>query len=186
MQYLLRIVLAIVLLVTSVQAQAPRHWQRSIKVEPRSTADPREVQLAGVGQRDILLGDLYVKNELPESDSPGSVMIIEGHQKRDGTFWPTAELQVQKGSAEWIRIGSSGTEQPFSHLRIYSGTMATGLRINLGPFKPYLNDFKFGRILFKSGYEVLIKLDDLKPPSDEKINKNQERESSLGCRLCDT
>ncbi len=169
MRYLLHISLIVVLFTGLTQAETPEYWGQSIIVE-RSTDDPREVDLSDVNQERVLIGDLTVKNKSPaEKGTRGSVMVIEGSQHSDGTFWPTAELQVQKEKGgEWIKVGLSGNERPTSQLQIYTGTMVYGLRINLDPFKAHLGKFRFGRIVLTSGDEALFLLDDLKPPSHEK------------------
>lgn len=169
MRYLIGTSLALVLLVGLTLAQAQRYWSRSIMNDRVSTGHPHEVELGEVYQRDILIGGLDVKNQLPESNGRGSVMIIEGHQKSDGTFWPTAELQVQKEqNSEWVKIGSSGTERPSGQALVHNGMSVSGLQVNLEPFKGYLGKFRFGRILLKSGDEAVFLLDDLRPPTSEK------------------
>jgi hypothetical protein len=169
MRYLLRAFFIVLMLVTLIRAETPEYWGRSIIIERNSSDDIHEVDLGEVDQRDILIGTLTVKNKsVDEVGTRASVMAIEGHQNPDGTFWPTAELQVQKEKgAEWTRVGTSGNESPLSQLKVYTGTTVFGLRINLNGFKAHLGTSKFGRILLKSGSEAIFSLDDLKPPSKE-------------------
>ena len=166
MRYLLHICFVALFFFGLMPAQTPQYWGRSIINERTSTDATREIDLTDVAQRDILIGGLAVKNKSPEElKSRGSVIVIEGHQNDDGTFWPTAELQAQKEKGDqWTTVGVSGNGPPITQLKIYTGTIVDGLRINLDPFKPLLGKFRFGRIVLKSGDEAEFLLDDLTPP----------------------
>lgn len=172
MRFLRLTFLISVILIDFALGQTPEYWQRSIMNERIPTDDPHEVDLAEVVQRDILFGSLIVKNKSSEKGTArGPIMSIEGHQGADGTFWPAAELQVQKEKGgEWTKIGSSGNETPLSEVKVYTGTTLWGLRINLDPFKVHLRKFKLGRIVLKSGDQAEFLLDDLKPPDIKKAN----------------
>jgi hypothetical protein len=159
--------LIFVILIGFALGEPPEYWQRSIMSERISTDDPYEVDLTEIVQREVLFGSLIVKNKSSEERTAhGSVMVIEGHESADGTFWPAVELQVQKEKGgEWIKIGSSGNEVPLSEAKVYTGTTLWGLRINLDRFKAHLGQFKLGRIVLKSGSRAEFSLDDLKPPN---------------------
>jgi hypothetical protein len=155
--------------VAVARTETPRYWSQTIVVERASTDAPHEVDLVHVDQKDSLVGGLNVTNRSSEPGASGTVMVIDGHENADGTFWPSAELYVQKDkNNEWIKVGTSGDENPIKELRIYSNTSVIGLRVNLDPFKTHLGKFKFGRIVLKSGDEAVFILDDLKPPRTEK------------------
>lgn len=128
---------------------------------------PIRLQLSMV-EGDPLIGAFSADTLPPDIAKIVSPFIIEGHRRKDGTFWPDVELQVKaKPDGAWRRIATSLDDGVPANVTIFAGMLVGGLRIDLEPFRSYIAKGQFGRVRFKSGEEVKVSFDYLTDPSKE-------------------
>lgn len=167
------VVLFAVIASTCALAQtSPERWGVAIQGDGERGSRPVHLQLALV-EGEPLIGTFTV-DTLPPEESMKKIppFVIEGHERGDGTFWPNVELQVKLPDGEWLKIASSLDDAVPAKVTVYSGMAIHGLLVNLEPFKNYVSQCKFGRVVLKSGEEAIVNLSHLTDRSKERKESN--------------
>lgn len=160
--------IAAIVIAISVESSA-QEWTRGIHSE-RSRGDvERLLELATVSQTETrLVGEFsFTTTAVTKGETPRPPLIIKGREERDGSFWPSAALQVKsEPSGEWKSVASSITDEPASAtITVYTRMGIFGLHVNFDPLKPYIKKARYGKLILKSGFEAEFRLDYLLPPT---------------------
>lgn len=117
---------------------------------------------------DPLIGAFSADTLPPDLAKIVSPFIIEGHRRKDGTFWPDVELQVKtEPNGVWRKIATSLNDGVPANVTIFTGMLVAGLRVDLEPFRSHFAKGQFGRVLFKSGEAITVDFKYLIDPSKE-------------------
>lgn len=148
--------------VQCVNAQtAPKQWATAIFNDGGDGDAPHLLQLERVSEGDPLIGKFALQKLEYQKRKADSPFVIEGRQGQDGTFWPNAQLEVQtKPDGKWLKVASSLDATVTARLDVYYGMVASGLYVDLQPFKAYIGKCSHGRIVLKSGEDTVISFKD--------------------------
>ena len=165
---LVRVVFFALLVTSSITAETnPEQWGVAISGTGERGDAPLRLQLTMV-EGDPLIGGVSADTLSPDIAKIVSPFVIEGHRRKDGTFWPEVELQIQtKPDGAWRKIATSLDDGVPANVMIFTGMLVDGLRIDLEPFRSHLAKGELGRVLFKSGDAVTVDFKYLIDPSKE-------------------
>lgn len=130
-----------------------------------ATADERRLELLSASRdHDQLSGD-YTFTNISEKTPLAPTVSIRGIQLPDGSFWPTAMLEVGDGpKGPWRRVGTSTKVGPEVTLTVPATLMVAGLKVDFAAFKPYLAGGGWGRVTLTSGESAITDLKFLRGP----------------------
>jgi hypothetical protein len=74
-----------------------------------------------------------------------------------------------KQAGAWRKIATSLGKGVPAKVTVFAGMIVNGFRIDLEPFRKHIAKGQYGRVLFKSGEEVLVGFDYLIEPSDDRL-----------------
>jgi hypothetical protein len=97
-------------------------------------------------------------------EAQGKTVSLEGTRSLDGDFWPRVTFHVGNSTSEWKKIGESQNKGTPTSLQIASGK-ADIVRIALTDYRPLIDKFKYGKILFSDGEFTVFYLELLDPKS---------------------
>jgi hypothetical protein len=110
----------------------------------------------------ISLGGRLMAEFIYDGGSNG--IFLEGTRTLDGDFWPTVSIEVGKSLDEWQKIGTSYGNGTVATLPIPSET-AQPIRVDLTECKPFIGDYKYGKLIFSNGTSAVFYLGILDPKS---------------------
>lgn len=95
-------------------------------------------------------------------DGGSNGTILEGFQNLDGDFWPEVSIEVGRSIDDWQKIGTSKGNGAVATLQIPSET-ARPIRVNLTECKRFIDDYKYGKLIFSNGTSTVFYLEILNP-----------------------
>ncbi len=101
------------------------------------------------------IGDFVYSNRTKET------VRLSGFKTLDGDFWPKSVLQAGNANDEWKTIGQSSDNGTASTLEIASGK-SENIRVFLSEYRPSLDRYRFGKIVFSNGAAGIFTLKSLK------------------------
>jgi len=91
-------------------------------------------------------------------------ILLHGTRTPDNEFWPLVQSQVGNAeNGEWTTITSADNHQSVATLQIESN-QTVRLMVAMNSVAPFVDKFRFGRILLENGEAALFELKDLLPP----------------------
>ncbi len=151
------------LLVQCITAQtAPENWAIALNYDAGDGNVAHLLKLEMVSEGNPVIGKFALQKLEYTKQTADSPLVIEGHQGQDGTFWPNVQLEVTTDpDGGWLKVASSLDATVSARLDVYHGMVASGLYVDLQPFKAYLGRYSHGRVVLKSGENSVISLKDL-------------------------
>ena len=116
----------------------------------------------GVPTDVISLGGSLMAEFIYDGGSNGA--ILEGSQTLDGDFWPGVSIEVGRSLDHWRKIGTSKGNGAVATVQIPSET-AKPIRVNLTECKHFIDDYKYGKLIFSNGTSTVFYLEILDPKS---------------------
>lgn len=111
------------------------------------------IAVTSVGGR--VIGDFVFNNR------SGSAAILQGGKTLDGDFWPKVTFQIANSDGHWKDLGTSRHSGQSTTLQISSGR-AERVRVILTDYKPVMDKFKYGRVVFSNGQAGIFSINNLK------------------------
>lgn len=118
----------------------------------------------GIFERDgeLLVAEAAYTNFV-EKGGPPKKTEIRGHRLPDGSFWPTAALQVSdEPDGPWRTLGHS-SRRGVARSMIVHRDRTLRVHFDLSPFLPMLGTRQFGRVVISTGEYAMIAFSFIKP-----------------------
>lgn len=97
---------------------------------------------------------------------------LHGKMGSDGLFQPIAKYEVAIGPNKWRTLGQSSKTSDSTAIRIDSVASHAMLEIDMDPFRPMIDKYRWGRIVLENGESTTFSLDDLLPTGDNPNDKD--------------
>jgi hypothetical protein len=142
-----------------------KNWSRDVVESATSQNIPLMPFYVGVitsvdGRLSALCGYHYVK--------PTKIVALRGRRDSDGNLWPVVSCDVATtGKTTWRTISKSHVPVDSKVVNISSDNQAQ-LYVDMESFRPFIGDFRWGRVVLESGDTAIFALEDLLPPGDRR------------------
>jgi hypothetical protein len=153
-------------LACSAQRGSPPIWARGLQFEAANSAGRAHgLSLYYVDQGKVhLTGTWWYENGAVAKETPPRV-VIEGRRTPDGVFWPDITLQVKNElTGKWQILAKPPSHGRRATIIIEPNNRNFDLMVNLDVLKPLIGNYKFGRIVLKTGEAAVFELKYLLPP----------------------
>lgn len=111
----------------------------------------------------------YVKGRTP--------IVLQGKRDSGGNFWPAVSCDVAtEGKTRWREISGLNPPADSEIVSIGSDNTKALLHVGMEPFRPYIEAFRWGRVVLKNGDVAVFALEDLLPPADRRVDGGDFKE----------
>lgn len=144
-------------------------WVDSVQVEyPDSTNIPAVV-LYGVEASGRSLTGKIAYNNRSVGNRSSEKITLTGKRSGEDKFWPRAQLLVADDiNGGWERIGKTPLLWYWSHFSMRPNTYYDQFRVDLGPFRTFVDKYNWGKIVLENGEAATFSLQQLLPPEQRK------------------
>jgi hypothetical protein len=158
--------LAVLALPLSAAPHDVLNWSRGVDFQsnvPGQKAMP--FYLLSVGE---LAGHLFgTCIYLNQKEGPSQDRVTLEVQTDGDELWPLVTLQVANDvKGPWQLIGSSGATGVIIKLKIDSEARSPQLRVDLEAYRSFIEKYRFGQIVLRSGESAIFELADLRRPKE--------------------
>lgn len=142
------------------------NWSRAIGLESNVAGlKLLPFYVLGVGE---LAGHLHgTCIYLNRQETPPQERVTLEVQSDGEELWAIVVLQVGNDTkGPWETIGSSAGTGPIIKLKIDSDASSPQLKVDLEAYRPFIEKFRFGRIVLKDGESAIFELSELRRPHE--------------------
>ena len=148
----------------------PGYWCENLlpRIAPFDTAPFVVLAFLSPTGTDVLAACGYRDNEATSAIRLKGTRTPPGETRPSITaepnFWPSVTAQVAVDyKNEWTSIADPPLPGEPGSLSIAPGAVTTGLYVNLNSFRPFVGEFRYGRLLLPNGKAAIFELRELLP-----------------------